>query len=71
MFSELLKSVLMIVIAFGVRWFFALINVPIDDTVFNSIVAGLVTWLMAQLGYGVTIRLLPGLVSRGLLDADK
>ena len=71
MFTELLKSALTLVAAFVVRWFFALIAVPIDDVLFNSIVAGIVVWLMTQLGYGLTVRVLPdAAVERGFLKEE-
>jgi len=71
MFTELLKSVLLLVVSFGVKWFFALIGVEIAPEVFNAIVAGIVAWLIAQLGYGLTVRfLLPRAVERGFLNEE-
>lgn len=70
MLSELLKSALTLVVAFGVRWFFAAIAVEIDDVLFNSIVAGIVVWLMVQLGHGLTVRAFPKAVERGLLKEE-
>jgi len=70
MLTELLKSALTLVAAFVVRWFFALIAVEIDDVLFNSIVAAIVVWLMAQLGYGLTVLALPRAVDRGFLKED-
>lgn len=70
MLSELLKSALTLAVAFGVRWFFALIGVEIDEVIFNSIVAGIVVWLMTQLGYGLTVYAFPKAVERGFLKEE-
>lgn len=53
MLNELLKSALVLVLSFAVRWFFALIQVEIDDATFNAIVAGLVTYILSLLGLEV------------------
>lgn len=50
MATELLRSVLLLVIAFALRWLLALINVEIDETTFNTIVAAFVAWVLTQLG---------------------
>ena len=69
MLGDLLKSVLTLLVAFALRWFLALIGVVIDDVVFMSIVAGIVTWLLTQLGYGLTVRVLRNTfwVKRGII----
>lgn len=50
MLTEVLKPVLVIVVAFLLRWLFAAIGVEIDEGTFNAIVAGIVTWLLALVG---------------------
>lgn len=50
MATELLRSVLLLVVAFALRWFLALIGVEIDDVTFNTIVAAFVAWVLTQLG---------------------
>lgn len=51
MLDELLKSALVLVISFAVRWFFALIGLELDDSTFAAIVAAIVTYFLALLGY--------------------
>ena len=51
--QSLLQSALTLVVAFGVRWFFALIGVEIDDTLFATLVAGIVVWLLQLFGVEV------------------
>lgn len=48
--NEVIASVLTILISFALKWFFAFINVEVDETTFNAIVAGIVLWFMTQLG---------------------
>ena len=60
MFSELLKTVLTIVIAFLLRLAFAAIGVEIDIVIFDTIVAGIVVWLLTRLGYDLTARAVKG-----------
>lgn len=50
MLNELLKSALVLVVSFAVKWLLALIGVVIDDAVFNSLVAGLVTYFLTLFG---------------------
>lgn len=50
MATELLRSVLLLVVAFALRWFLQLIGVEIDDLNFNAIVAAFVAWVLTQLG---------------------
>lgn len=50
MTTELLRSVLLLLVAFVLRWFLALIGVEIDETTFNTIVAAFVVWVLTQLG---------------------
>ena len=51
--QELLQSALTLVVAFGVRWFLTLIGVEIDPTLFATIVAGIVVWLLGLFGVEV------------------
>lgn len=50
MTTELLRSILLLVVAFALRWFLALINVSIDEVTFNTIVAAFVVWVLTSLG---------------------
>lgn len=50
MATELIRSVLLLVIAFLLRWFLQFIGVEIDETTFNTIVAAFVAWVLTQLG---------------------
>lgn len=49
-FNELLKAVLTPLVAFALRWFFALIGVPLDETVFWAIVGALVSYFLSLFG---------------------
>ena len=71
MFSELLKTVLTIVVSFGLRWLFTAIGVEVDELTFNAIVAGIVLWFLTQLGYGLTARALKGTRAEPLLVAKE
>lgn len=71
MFSELLKTVLTVVVAFGVRWLFTAIGVEVDEATFNAIVGGIVVWLLTQLGYGLTARAVKGTRAESLLVAKE
>ena len=57
--SDLLKSVLVILVSFFVRWFFGVIGVEIDDATFNAIVAALVTLFLSLIGVGAAQRAMP------------
>ena len=50
MASELLKSVLVLVIAFVLRMALTAIGVQLDEVVFNTIVAALVAYVLALVG---------------------
>jgi uncharacterized protein YacL len=50
MLNELLKAALVLVVSFAIRWFLALIGVEIDPELFNTLVAAIVTYLLALLG---------------------
>lgn len=51
MASELLKTVLVLVIGFGLRWLLAVINVQLDEATFTAIVIGIATYFLTLLGY--------------------
>ena len=53
MFTELLKSALVLVCSFAVRWVFTALGVEIDDVTFNAIVAALVGLFLALFGVEV------------------
>ena len=59
MATELLKSVLVLVIAFALRFVFAAIGVEIDEVTFNTIVAAIVVWVLTQLGVETAKRAAP------------
>ncbi len=67
MLSDLVKSVLVLIVAYLVKLGLAYINVVIDEGTFNAIVAGIVTLLMAQFGHAFLVSRNPNLVERGLL----
>jgi hypothetical protein len=50
MLNELLKSALVLVFSFAVKWLFGVLNVAIDEATFNAIVAGLVTLFLSLIG---------------------
>lgn len=51
---NLLSAALTLVVSFLLRWFFAYINVQIDEQLFNTIVAGIVLWFMTLFGANTT-----------------
>jgi len=59
MLNELLKSALVLLVSFAVKALLQLINVVIDEAVFNSIVAGLVTYFLTLLGIEAAARFAP------------
>jgi hypothetical protein len=59
MATELLKPILVIVVAFLLRMVLLAIGVELDEAVFASIVAGIVTWLLALLGVEAARRAAP------------
>lgn len=59
MLNELLKSALVLLVSFAVKALLQLINVVIDEAVFNSIVAGLVTYFLSLLGLDVAAKVAP------------
>jgi uncharacterized protein YacL len=57
MLSDLIKSVLVVVVAFLLKLALSAIGVEIDPVLFNTIVASIVTALLALMGYeGVKAR---------------
>jgi len=50
MLNELLKSALVLVFSFAVKYVFGLIGVALDEATFNAIVAGLVTLFLSLIG---------------------
>ena len=57
--SELLKSVLVVVVAWLLKLGLAAIGVEIDPVLFNTIVTGIVVWILAHLGVEVAKSLMP------------
>lgn len=51
MFDELVKSVLVAAVAFALKTALAAIGVQIDEVLFNTLAAGIVTYLLTLLGY--------------------
>ena len=50
MWNEVLRGVLAIVIGALLKLLLAAIGVEIDDVLFNTLVAAIVTWIIVQLG---------------------
>ncbi len=59
MLNELLKTVLVIVVGFALKAVLAAIGVAIDEVLFNTIVAGIVTYILAALGLEVAAKFAP------------
>lgn len=53
MLNELLKAALTLVVGFLLKVGLAAIGVEIDPVLFNTIVAAIVLWILAQLGVEV------------------
>ena len=53
MIGELLKAILVPVVAIALKYVFALIGVTIDDVLFNTLVIAIVTYVLAVIGYEV------------------
>ena len=53
MIGELLKAVLVPVVAVALKYALAFIGVEIDEVLFNTIVSAIVVTLLALLGYDV------------------
>jgi len=48
--KELVAAALVLVVRFGLVWFFGLIGLELDEAILNSIVAAIVAWLLALFG---------------------
>lgn len=59
MLNELLKAALVLLVSFAVKALLQLIGVVLDEAVFNSIVAGLVTYFLSLLGIEVAAKFAP------------
>jgi len=59
MLNELLKSALVLLVSFAVKYVLGLIGVVLDEAVFNSIVAGLVTYFLSLLGIEAAAKFAP------------
>lgn len=59
MLNELLKAALVLIVSFLLKLGLAAIGVEIDPILFNTIVAGIVTWILAHLGLEVAKALAP------------
>lgn len=59
MLNELLKAVLVPVVAFGLKYILAAISVEIDPVLFNTIVVGIVAWILAHLGLEIAAKAAP------------
>ena len=57
MIGELVAPVLVIVVGWHVRKAFAFLKVPLDEAVFNSIVASIVAYLLALIGVEAGVQL--------------
>lgn len=51
MLDELVKSALVLLVSFAVKWLFTLLGLEIDPATFNAIVAAVVAYLLGLLGY--------------------
>ncbi len=51
MASELLKSVLVLVIGYGLRLALVALKIEIDETMFNTIVVAIASYFLTLLGY--------------------
>lgn len=59
MLNELLRAVLVPLIGVGLKFVLAAIGVEIDPVLFDTIVAGIVTWVLVALGLEVAARAAP------------
>lgn len=53
MLNELLKSALVLLVSFALRAILSALNVAIDESLFNTLVAAIVTLVLAQFGVEV------------------
>lgn len=59
MLNELLKAALVLVVSFLLKAGLAAIGVDIDPVLFNTLVAAIVAWILAQLGLEVAKSVAP------------
>lgn len=59
MLNELLKTILTALIGAGLKIALAAIGVEVDPVLFNTIVAGIVLWILIHLGLAVAARFAP------------
>ena len=64
MTTEFLKLILTVVIGFALRLLLSAIGVEIDEELFNTLVAGIVLWILTLLGMEVAYRLAPRMFKR-------
>ena len=57
--NELIAAALVLVVRFGLVWFFGLIGLELDEAILNAIVGAIVSWLLAQFGLAL-LRKVPG-----------
>lgn len=53
MLNELLKSALVLLVSFALRAILSALNVAIDESLFNTLVAAIVAFVLAQFGVEV------------------
>lgn len=46
--KKLVEAVLVPIVAFAVRWFFALVGFEVSDDVLFALVGAIVSWILAQ-----------------------
>lgn len=59
MLNEFLKSVLVIVVGFAIKFALNAVGVEIDPVLFNTLVAAIVAWILAQLGMEAAYKFAP------------
>ena len=59
MLNELLKAVLVPVVAVGLKFLLSAIGVEIDPVLFNTIVTAIVAWILAHLGLELAAKAAP------------
>ena len=59
MLNELLKSALILLISFALKFLLGAIGVEIDPVLFNTLVAAIVAWILAQLGMEAAYKFAP------------
>lgn len=59
MSTELLRSLLVVLVAFLLKLFLAAIGVQIDEVLFNTLVAAIVVWILHLLGLEIAAHFFP------------